>query len=1100
MKSNYDLLVSKINEFIQKFYLNKLLRGSIYTAALMLSGYLCLFLFIYFTYPTVLVKTVLFFAYLGVSLTAIAFWIGKPALHYFRLGDNLSMEEAAVLIGDHFFHVRDKLLNTLQLKALADANPAQNALILAGIDQKIMELRPVPFSSAIRFKDNRKYLKYCLLPLAVIVLIGAVSPAILKEGTSGFIQYNREILPKAPFNFVVMNRSLQYTQGDDVTITLRLTGETLPQDVYIVDGKNTYKLIKADKTTFTHVFPNIQQSKQIFFSAGGFSSAGYLIEVRPRAALTGVSAALHFPAYLNRKTERINNAGDLTVPEGTKVTWNMQTVHAEELEFSLGNKVYRLRPQEDGFSYSATLSETTRYRIFPKNRATVSRDSLSNQILVMKDQYPAISVSGTLDSITQKAMYFVGSVSDDYGLTALHFKAEIRGAGAEKRLISKRLPLKPGQAGQSFTWLWNINDLALKPGERVSYLFEVTDNDGVNGGKKSRTDVRTFENPTAAEVSARIEAGSSALKGQMERAIKLAGELEKESKKLAGELLDKKQLGYEERKQIEALLNKRKELERSIEQMKLENEQNTLQKIENQALKEEMLEKQKQIDELFNQVLDDKTKSLLQKLQDMMDQRSKDQTRRDLSDMQMDNKSLRNELDRILELYKQLEFEQQLEGAIDQLRELGKEQQSLAEETRKNASDPAALKKKQQQLNEAVDKVKKDLAELEKKNEMLERPNSFNAPEEKMESVQKKQEEANRQLDRKARSEAAENQRKAAEEMNEMAKQMEEEKAKSEKEAESVNARDLRQLLENLLKTSFEQEKLMLDLKEMNVSDPRLRAAAQKQRVLKDYMKTVGDSLFSLSKRVPQIEHAVNEEMHKVNQNVDKSLEYLSDRNLFNAGRHQQQAMTAINNLTLMLNEALEQLQQSKSNAKSGRGQKNSMQQLRQMQQQLNENMQKAREQLQKGGGKGSVPKGQMSEEFGRMAQQQQMIREGLQKLNNEGKAKGAGGNMDKLIEEMKKTESDLVNKRLELEAMNRQRDLLVKMLDLEKAEKEQEEDSSRQSKAGRDFPPHYLRTLEKMEQERRPGTQWLDIMPAELNHYYKNSLAEYYKMLNLRP
>jgi uncharacterized phage infection (PIP) family protein YhgE len=212
--------------------------------------------------------------------------------------------------------------------------------------------------------------------------------------------------------------------------------------------------------------------------------------------------------------------------------------------------------------------------------------------------------------------------------------------------------------------------------------------------------------------------------------------------------------------------------------------------------------------------------------------------------------------------------------------------------------------------------------------------------------------------------------------------------------------------------------------------------------------------------------------------------------------------MTGINNLSLMLNEALEQLQKANQNAKGGKGKKSSMQQLRQMQQQLNENMQKAREQMEKSGSRGTVPKGQMSQEFGRMAQQQQMIREALQKMIREGDGNGKdpGGNLKELVEDMKKTETELVNKRLEREALNRQRQLLVKLLQAEKAEQEQEQDGDLQSKAGKDFPPHYTRMLEEMKKESRSNTEWLQKMPPALNHYYKNKIAEYYKMLNLNP
>ncbi|MEJ7556983.1 MAG: hypothetical protein WKF66_01665 [Pedobacter sp.] len=184
MSSNYDLLVSKINEFTQKFYLNKLLRGTIYAISCILGLFLLLFLFTYYSNPGIGLKTVLFFSYLCVSALLICYWVVIPGLSYLSLGKKLTLDEAAKLIGNHFFNVKDKLLNTLQLKALADKSPENSLLILAGIDQKIMELKPVPFTQAIRLAENKKYIKYFLLPLSIIIFIGIIAPAVLKEGTT----------------------------------------------------------------------------------------------------------------------------------------------------------------------------------------------------------------------------------------------------------------------------------------------------------------------------------------------------------------------------------------------------------------------------------------------------------------------------------------------------------------------------------------------------------------------------------------------------------------------------------------------------------------------------------------------------------------------------------------------------------------------------------------------------------------------------------------------------------------------------------------------------------------------------------------------------
>ncbi|WP_461789023.1 DUF4175 family protein [Pedobacter sp.] len=1100
MGNNYNLLIDKINEFTRKFYLNKLLRGSIYAAALILSMYLCLFVYVFYSYPGVSTKTLLFYSFFTISLAAVIFWIVKPALSYFNLSKTISIETASNLIGNHFFNVKDRLLNTLQLKQLADSSPQNSALILAGIDQKIAELRPIPFSTAVNLGENKKYIKYIAFPLLVILIIGIISPAILKEGTSNFVRYNEEVLPKAPFQFVIENSNLNITQGDDLPIKLKLTGDEFPQDIYLEDGVNSYRLEKQDISHFSHTFKNIQKDKVIRFNGGGFNSTSHTIHVKPRPSLLNISANLIYPAYLKRKAEAIANVGDLLLPEGTKVNWLLKTENSDAITFILQQKTYQLKVTEDAAQFNAVIKQNGIYQIVPKNQFVSLRDSLNHQITVIKDQFPSINITETPDSISIKSLYFTGVINDDYGFSSLRFKYQIK---ENKKLVAqgaKSIPIKPQQTENKFFYLWNMEQIGAKPGQTIEYFFEVADNDGVNGAKVSRSEIKTYQAPTQREIAKKLDEGSQSLKKKMEETMKLANTIEKDSKKLSENLLNKKQLDFEDKKQIEQLLDKQKQLEDAVKDIKDQNKKNNFNKEENAVLNEELKEKQQKIDELFNNVLDEKTKELLQKLQQLMDQNNKEQTRNELQKMQMDNKSLKNELDRILELYKQLEFEQNLQNKIDRLNELSKQQKDLSQQSKDKNTSQQELKEKQDQLNKDFQDLKKELQELDKKNQSLERSNDYKNPEQETKEIEKTQQESKEQLNQNSRQKAAEKQQQAGQQMQQLAQQMQQQQQQGAEEETKVSAQELRKLLENLLSTSFEQEKVMLALRKMSASDPGYVAQAQKQNLIKENMKTIADSLFSLSKRVPQIESVVNTEVEKINFNIGKAIDFLGDRRTGEASRSQQFAMTSLNNLALMLNEALEQLQNAMKNAKSGKGkQKQSMQQLQQMQEQLNKNMQQAKEKMEREGNMGTVPKGQMSQEFAKMAQQQQMLREALEKVNKEDNKNGKGtlGNLNQAIQEMKQSELDLVNKRITQETINRQKNLMVKLLDAEKAQREQEQDEKRESNAAKQFPPSYQQMLDKFNKSMQSETELIKKLPPNLNYYYKNKVAEYFRLLN---
>ncbi|MBB5648549.1 hypothetical protein [Pedobacter cryoconitis] len=1104
MDSNYSLLISKINEFRQQFYLNKLLHGLIYTLALLFALYLFLFVLVYYLHPAPLVKTILFFSYLLILLVSITIGIIKPALAYFRLSKTISLEESATLIGNHFEPVRDKLLNTLQLKALADLSPEHNQLILAGIDQKINELTPVPFSKAINLGDNKKLIKYFVVPLVLIIAIGIVAPAILKEGTNSFVKYDQEILPVAPFDFVLLNKALVVTQGDDLQLSLKIDGDQLPQEVYLKEGLNTFKLEKKTNSSFRYTLKNLQKTQQIRFSAGGFDSRPYTLTVKPRPAVLTMEAHLSYPSYLKKKNETVSNAGDLTLPEGTAVTWIVSTENTKQLLFALGNQLQELPVANNSAQFKAVLKKSQDYRVVPKNEFSVHQDSISHKIEVIADLSPAIEVKETADSLSRKALYFTGNIHDDHGFSALKFIYTLKENGIAKKTVQTGIPVKANQLENSFFYFWNLKNIEIKPGQILEYYLEVADNDAVNGPKKSRTMVRTYEQPTASQLEKQTNAASSQLKQKMESAIKLAGQVEKESKKLGETLLDKKELTFEDKKDIGQLMEKQKKLEAVVKEIQEAKQKNTFNSTENDDLKKELAEKQKKIDDLFNNVLDPKTKELLEKLQSLVTQNNKDQTQQELSKMTMDNKSLKNELDRILELYKQLEFEQNLQNKIDRLADLAKAQKDLSKSTKDQKNSLDELQKKQEKQQQEFNDLKKEMKELDAKNQALERPNPFQPQEKTAQQIQQQQQQSLEKLTKNQRQKASEQQQKAGDQLQEMADQLKEEQQSATETENNLQVEELRLLLQHLLKTSFDQEKVMLSLKKMAFNDPAYVGNVQLQRGIKDNLKTISDSLSALSKRIPQIQSAVGEEMQQINFNLDKSLENLAERRTYEAVKNQQYTMTSINNLALMLNEALEQLEKNKRNSKSGgKGKgKQSMQQLQQMQQQLNKNMEQARQKLQKEGKQGSVPKGEMSESFAKMAQQQQMIREALQKLNTEQNKDGSGGlgNLNQVIKDMKTTESDLINKRLEDATIKRQQGVLTKLLDAEKASREQSEDEKRESKAGKDFPPSYPKLLEQFKKKQAAEQELLQKLPPSLNYYYKNKIADYFKLLNLQP
>jgi DNA repair exonuclease SbcCD ATPase subunit len=378
------------------------------------------------------------------------------------------------------------------------------------------------------------------------------------------------------------------------------------------------------------------------------------------------------------------------------------------------------------------------------------------------------------------------------------------------------------------------------------------------------------------------------------------------------------------------------------------------------------------------------------------------------------------------------------------------------------------------------------------------------------------------QLNNNQKKNASKSQKSAAQKMQQMSKDLAQMQQAMEQEQHTEDINKLREILENLIQLSFGQEALMGELSKTNTNDPQFYKINQKQKKLQDDSKMIEDSLLVLSKRVPQIQATVNREISAINMNMEKANDEIKEAQTpsFDGKNHKQEglsrqqfAMTSVNNLALMLNEALSQMQ-AESKKKpgppgsgsctkpGGTGKKPSMANLRQMQEQLNKQIQKLKEGLEKNGNKpGNKPGDKpgmngsgMSQELAQLAAQQEAIRQQLQKmadqLDKDGKG---GGGVGKLAEKMEETETDLVNKLLSNETLKRQQEILTRLLESEKAEKEREMDEKRQSNEAKNENLSNPNEFLEYNRQKQKETELLKTVPPSLNPFFKLKVNQYF-------
>ncbi len=376
-------------------------------------------------------------------------------------------------------------------------------------------------------------------------------------------------------------------------------------------------------------------------------------------------------------------------------------------------------------------------------------------------------------------------------------------------------------------------------------------------------------------------------------------------------------------------------------------------------------------------------------------------------------------------------------------------------------------------------------------------------------------------MEQQENKEAGQKQKDAAKKMKKMAEQMKQAMQSGQQKQAAEDIKAIRQLLENLVTISFDQERFMGELAQTEINTPRYVEEVQQQFKLKDDFRIVDDSLQALAKRVMQIETFVLEKVGDVRVGLDQTLDNLEERQVGEAANRQQRIMTSVNDLALMLSESMKQMQEQMASAmpgeqscekpggkgqgqgKSGKSGSAPGDKMSEGQQSLKEQMEKAMENMQKqaeGRKQGKGAAGKVREATGCRARSsprwppskprsRKKLRDRQRKLQEQGKG---SRELQEIIDGMDQVETDLVNKRLTNEMMRRQEEILTRLLEAEKADRQQDEEERRKSESGTEIARTLPPALQEYLKQRSTQTDLYREANPALTPFYRQLVDRY--------
>jgi len=1100
MIQSFNIIENKLKEFIKKYQFYKLLKGVLFLIAILIIFIIAESTIEFFSYLSINTRTFLFYLNIAFSLLVFFYFFILPLLILFNLKKGINYKQANNLIKKYFPEIKDKLLNTIELSLNLENQKNKSDLLIASIEQKTFELKPFDFSSAINFNFLKRNFLYFIVSIFILFLIYSFVPKILFQGTNRLIRHDIYFEKDAPFCFNIKNKNFNIQQGDNFDVELNITGEYLPNTVYISVGDNKFKMNKnenRDKSNFKYTIRNINNSVNIYFLADSYSSKIFKINVLPSPILQNFNVTIIPPFYTGFKKKTFFNNGDFTVPEGTTILWKFETQNTNEITF-ITEKDTSVISDFENKDFSKIFKKSTKYQISLKNKFFTSKQKLEYYVKIIADEFPIINIKEIEDSLKVGAFYFLSNISDDYGFSKLEFICNIK--DKKDSLVKTKIEtikINKNSNNQNVFYYYDFNKIENKFSDYYfEYYLKIYDNDYINGFKTAISQKKVFKPLSIRDIKEKIENLDEKTKNFLDKSKNLTNDIRKEIEEYKKKELNKELSDWDKQNFANSLIEKQKKLEDLLNKMSNDNKKRN--EFNNQFNKEkkDLLEKQKQIQKLLDDIMDEEIRDLIKELKKLTEQFNNKKFDNVKKDFDASYKELNEKLERSLELLKRYKIEENVLHTAEDLKKLSEKQKEISKQ-KINKDNKESIKNKEDNLKNELNEIKKKFEKNLKNNKDLKKPFSLEKFKEDFKNIKKDFNELDSNLinksNRKNNKKSKEKQNEISNGLQKLSKQMQKMFGNMQMQTMQTSMEDLRQIIENLSSFSNKQEEIYKQLKQTFINNPLYLKLIKEQNKLKNDFFIINDSLQSLSKQVPQLSNLVLKELKNINLNLKYSTEKIEQKLRLGTMRTQRHIINSTNILALYLDELKDQMQKQMSSSGSGKGQKSKKKKMGQMKN-AQENFKKMLEQMLKEMKNGKMDPAAFNKRLVKMLREEEIMNKLLEELQN---SEGLNSETSKKLKEIKrmtdKNIKDLINKKIDNNMLERNNKILTRLLEAENAERKRDKEKKRESEKANDIKIKIPKELKNRLNKSLKKKELLEKSNIKFKNYYKNLTKEYF-------
>lgn len=967
--------------------------------------------------------------------------------------------ELARKTGALAFDRDDSVVNALQLERSLD-NTGSADLSISYIQSVADELdridvnRLFPTETVVNWKRN-----------TLITLTSAFLVLIFTWNSSSQAVYRwahpRTNFPvPKPFELFTDTGHIHLLGGDSVTIHIRGQG-FIPDSVHLelVPGsrEKETKITAAKDTSglFSFHLADVTQNYQYrsFVSAERFWEAWeeittpfYNIRVTDRPIIEDFTISVIPPKYTGLPLETQNS--QKTNIEGIKGSTieirlkSNRSLARTKIQFNQDTLALMIRGRKAEGRFTAEKDEQFTVHLEDK-RGIKNRNPIPYRLNVLPDLHPELSVlqpPPIIELGSHQLLDLQVNIKDDFGFSTLQVGYEIHRPSyiqAEPILSIFTIPIPDEDAlDQDIETLWNLSDLGLMPEDEVHYHFELYDNDLVSGPKKAITGTFIARVPSLADLFASFDEAESKIIDEAELNLNELEDLQKTLDEIELELRKATGLEWNQEQQVRKALEQTRNRVETLQ--KIAEELEALSNIgeKHELFSPKLMEKFEQLQNLVNEIISPEFLKSLDRVDEALAKMDTKDLSSALRDMSKKMEKLEADIDRFIDIFKQVQAEQKMEEIKTRLDQLVHNQERLSEEINQTddntkPSDFARMSQEEQRNSEEFSNIDRTMKEA---HQILEKVSPASAEalkklrrSEQMSSTKMEFGRTIQQLNRKRGEQAGEFSRDVLQGLQEIQRQIADIHENFQMQTTRQITNEFRQIMRNVLSLSKSQEELMGDTQLMSRNSPRLKETAVQQQMLQDQMTQIMVQAMELSRKTFAITPQMGKAMGMTYAQMEAAKSKLAERNSTGAKSNQESAMQSLNEAALAIMNAMEEMQASGSASGFEQFLKR-MQDMANRQGGINEQGL----QLALGQMAASLQKALMQ----RMLQEQKGVRKSLQQLSEEMHRSGKKGlgDLDGIASEMDEVIYDLERKRFTRQTVDRQQRILSRMLDSQKS------------------------------------------------------------------